>query len=767
VQPGQPGVRQGYADKKGSRWNLGTGETGIPHLYRNVGGKGTGKGFLVKGQRGKEKVLEYFSADEFEEAKVFAKKTEERLAKIPVKTLHLSGKKLTVANKYAQYLFEKDYKTLDGKQRAQIQATMGRQGDKFRKKSQYDLPSTTNQERIKNAFPDVEFDFKKGQKYGVPNTLKNGKRNPAHSAVAHFIKNGYILPKQNVKNLPVSMQREIVSTFELPRGVEKWNFDVGRGGTRYGIPGTAGENQALYQRIKYFTKDPRNFKIAADYVAPEGWLLSQMYRAWDAGHESYKPIYDTINGKKIIVGFTDNQFGKGKTYFGLKKYTKKFNGTPMSEHPDFKNTKKFIDIANRAKLPPNKVIADLLIKGGIEDNRVTLNTLLNYMVNEKGVEQTKRALVLHHKGGAKITPTRDLQILNRAVNQNIQGIETKMRADPKNITPKNIQFLKDAGASITIDGKTYGGGPKTAIGGFRAQEKFVESSMRKWEPEEFNKFKKFTVQAFRNANIPCIKDAGGQCNSPEDYKKGFNQLTERAAAGDEVAGNKMNKFLKNMRKAKGPLKWTLYGLLAEIGFMVPFGAMDYAAGKSWKRILGNATDWGLGPMLGQSEQEEFEAALPEGSKAVEAQNIVDIGGQLDIFGTRARGPMVGMDRGRYEGAQTAAYNKLVDEYNLNYQPFVVQDTGDVPVFSESLYDRAHQEAEETRARIAAQEAQRIQEREERGILAQPNFMQQAQQRGYAGGGIAGIRRPNAIPPESGPMPQGGGLSSVFNRVKPW
>ena len=35
----------------------------------------------------------------------------------------------------------------------------------------------------------------------------------------------------------------------------------------------------------------------------------------------------------------------------------------------------------------------------------------------------------------------------------------------------------------------------------------------------------------------------------------------------------------------------------------------------------------------------------------------------------------------------------------------------------------------------------------------------------AGGGIAGIRRPNAIPPKSGPMPQGGGLSSQFNRVK--
>ena len=34
--------------------------------------------------------------------------------------------------------------------------------------------------------------------------------------------------------------------------------------------------------------------------------------------------------------------------------------------------------------------------------------------------------------------------------------------------------------------------------------------------------------------------------------------------------------------------------------------------------------------------------------------------------------------------------------------------------------------------------------------------------GYAGGGIAGIRRPWAIPPESGPDPQG--LASMNNYV---
>jgi hypothetical protein len=34
---------------------------------------------------------------------------------------------------------------------------------------------------------------------------------------------------------------------------------------------------------------------------------------------------------------------------------------------------------------------------------------------------------------------------------------------------------------------------------------------------------------------------------------------------------------------------------------------------------------------------------------------------------------------------------------------------------------------------------------------------------HMGGGIASIRRPNAIPPESGPCPQG--LPSMYNRVK--
>ena len=37
--------------------------------------------------------------------------------------------------------------------------------------------------------------------------------------------------------------------------------------------------------------------------------------------------------------------------------------------------------------------------------------------------------------------------------------------------------------------------------------------------------------------------------------------------------------------------------------------------------------------------------------------------------------------------------------------------------------------------------------------------------GYMGGGITGIRKPNALPPTGGP--QSGGLPSLYNNVRKW
>jgi len=729
------GSRPGYADKKSS-WNLGKGNTGIPHLYRNRGSGGYGKGFLVKGQRGKIEVLKYFTADEFEEAKAFAKKTEEKLAKIPVETRHLSGQKLTIANQYAEDFFGKgkEYKTLNLTQRARIKAKMFRREGKFSKKSMFDLPSATNQEKIKNAFPDVEFDFKPGQKHGVPFLLKNGKRNPAFTAVVHFISRGHTLPKQNIKKLPVSMQREIVSTFELPPGQE-WNFDITRGGTRYGIAKVAtGENQPLYERIKYFTKEPRNFKVAADFASPDGWLLSQMYRAWDDGHESYKPIYDMVNGKKRIVGFTDNQFGKGKTYFGLKKYTKKFNGTPMSNHPDFKNTKKFIDIANRAKLPPNKVITDLLIKGGIEDNRVTLNTLLHYMVNEKGVEPTKRALVLHHKGGAKTTPTRDFQILNRAVNQNIMGVEMKMRQNPKHITPKNIQFLKDAGASITINGKTYGGGPKSAIGGFRQAEKLVQSTLEGFKKKDFNELTKYLqslgcpgkgaaeggrISFDIGGSTTCITRGLEKLKNPTNLSPG-DQANIRALK-EMGKGAKGARTFGNMARVLGKA-----GIVGELAFGGLFALTDYAGGANKQEILSNFT-YGL---AGKSQEEQLKEKDPLYGRPKEI-----IGGftSLQDMLKREEAKSIGkmsLKPGAIKQQTTVLEEKMkpfIKEGEFEYDLFAQQEAAD----AKTLLDFEKEKAERKLKRKALSE-----------------FDEEAfAYRGFMGGGMVGIRKPDAIPPE--------------------
>jgi hypothetical protein len=113
-------------------------------------------------------------------------------------------------------------------------------------------------------------------------------------------------------------------------------------------------------------------------------------------------------------------------------------------------------------------------------------------------------------------------------------------------------------------------------------------------------------------------------------------------------------------------------LLAEIGFMAPFAVGDYAAGKSSKRILGNATDYGFGPIFGQSEQEEFLAALPEGSKAVEGEKVLELGERLDFLANQTIRPQGrgGMDKTRREESRKNVITGIQDEFSENLQPFL-------------------------------------------------------------------------------------------------
>ena len=248
------------------------------------------------------------------------------------------------------------------------------------------------------------------------------------------------------------------------------------------------------------------------------------------------------------------------------------------------------------------------------------------------------------------------------------------------------------------------------------------------------------LKIFKDIGINCTKKAGGQCNSMADYRKSFNELVQKAAAGDKPAVGKMVRFTKAMRGLKGAAAWTGYGLLAEVGFMVPFAVGDYAAGESWKRILGNATDWGFGPMLGQSEQEEFLAALPEGSKAVEGEKVLELGKRLTGMGDQKVNPgygRVGFEEKAPKQRQKV-YTDILEDYNLNLQPFMKGPAGQF--LDESIWTQAHEDAADTRARIAKEKLERLQKRRDEGTIAQEDWMVGGDTRGYASGGIMNLKK---------------------------
>ena len=277
------------------------------------------------------------------------------------------------------------------------------------------------------------------------------------------------------------------------------------------------------------------------------------------------------------------------------------------------------------------------------------------------------------------------------------------------------------------------------------------------------------VKNLEDAEIPCYSAKAGRCDTAADYRKGFNELVQKGAAGDKTAVSKLQKFTNIMKKAKGPLKWTGYGLLAEVGFMLPFAVGDYAAGKSWKRIIGNATDWGFGPMFGQSEDEEIIANLPEGSlgaeyeealaaserlQALEQTPIIE-GPRNEYLGYKKRvfpKARIGMDPQRFKKAQIKVMEDAALDLRNKINPFMEGPRNQF--FNINKADVARLDLELAKEWVKDQEAQRIQERRDRGFIAEKDWMKKYS---YAGGGLANLTR--TVAPDSGPMSQG--LRSLY------
>ena len=494
------------------------------------------------------------------------------------------------------------------------------------------------QKAMKEAFPDIKFDFKEYPKLGIPREI-NGERNVNYNKVIAFTKDRPEAPafKSFKKDLLNQKERNLVmSNFELPEGIEKWDFDKHKfgfvAGGKKGSIGVKGyyklkktkkdiidsellrERANLIGNIKTFLKGPTPFRIVAAIGRPKGWIMNSMLRVYDNEIKSkvknltYEPVYKKINNKKIIIGFKDNtKAGGGKTYYGLDKYAKT-NGTPWEKHGDFAKVKKFIDISKKSFNEPNEVITGLLKKGGITQT-VRLNDLLNFLADRTPKQALQTAIEKHHTQGVGAkgsigNATADLQLLDVVSNRKTREIENRIRSNT--MRPGDNQALKNLGAIVQHEGKIYGSGPKTAEGGFKRIEKNVQTSL-----ENFNK-KNFKQLGMFLEKLGCGNAAGGRilmsnggATLTKCAQKGSNKLeqivlrgtkdkSEQALASQILKTSRVLKDLTSIKGALGPaaLAFTAATEAGLVGFDM------LAEGKTFREAVGdNIFNYALGPKL--------------------------------------------------------------------------------------------------------------------------------------------------------------------------
>ena len=404
-----------------------------------------------------------------------------------------------------------------------------------------------------------------------------------------------------------------------------------------------------------------------------------------------------------------------------------------------------------------------------------------------GVQGTKGASLQHVASKNRMVTLNNLAYLEKKLNSSMSQndkrikiieneVDRLIKTKPKNYVQRvnalNNEGMALASGYIKKDGKIVKG-PTAGYSEFRVKDPLneklsyfgkddtktilpdrdsvliqedadlIDKPVKNYTPNERKRAieisKKKMLKFFNDAGIPCIKGEGGQCTSIADYQKGYNKIVKEGAEGSAKAIHKLKGFTKGMRALTGAAKWTGYGLLAEAGFMVPFAIADYSTGESWKRILGNATDYGFGPILGQSEQEEFEAALPEGSLAVEGEKAIELGDRLTGMEEQTVNP--GYGRIGYEKKapiqRQKVYEDILGEFDFNLQPFLSDTPFAQDQWHQGMWDQAHEEAAATRAQIEKEKQRRIDERTERGIIADQNWQSQVSR---AEGGIMNLKK---------------------------
>ena len=417
----------------------------------------------------------------------------------------LGGDKIpkSVLNKGAQYFYKVDYDNLKDdkeltkeKKRSKIYSKINdygkRTGDyKFVVKTQETPLSKTDQAKILKQYPEAKFGSKR--KYGFAPT------DPEYQSVFKYVKDNFKTPYEGgmFKSLPKYSQKELIEAFpEVDFNFDR-NIEFSTKGSqfsKYGVPVT----HPKYAKIsKYFAKS-KPWKYKFDLRSPEGWMMSQMERASAQGNTEYKPI--TKNGKPIA---------KGNPMIGIEHNGEKYNMKTITDHPDFNNTKKYWNIADKTSRKYLTQFDNLatLLPEGFDPAKIQLNDLLQFIGDKdgvKGLNRAKRAIELHHEYGVKNKTTGSYQLLRQDVNLLANTANNLIKKGDLSNIEKGAAEALAKGVRLNVDGVKYGPEKVSATGDIKNILTGAETELKSFTKKDFKKF------ASELEKLGCGRAAGGR-----------------------------------------------------------------------------------------------------------------------------------------------------------------------------------------------------------------------------------------------------------------
>ena len=407
-------------------------------------------------------------------------------------------------NKAAKYFFEKGeisspifdelnvgpYKNTKNEWR-KVYDKVRSAGGKFKIKTQSSEFSATDQAKIKKVYPEAKFTTK--HTYGF------SPDHPKYQDVWEFVnKRNFKAPYEGgmFKSLPKYAQQELIEAFPEV----DFNFDrsvtrktavditgakpvISTKGSLYSKYGVLVSHPKYDKIAKYFAKT-KPWKYKFDLRSSSGWMLQQIERAVAQGNTQYEIL--TEKGGPI-------KKGNAMTGFKDLKTEKSYNMKTIVNHPDFDNTRKYWNIADKTSKKYLNQFDNLatLLPEGFDPKRIQVNDLLQFISDKdgiKGLNRAKRAIQLHHERGVKFGTTKNYQLLRQDLNMLANTANNLIKKGGLSNIEKGSAEALAKGVRLNVEGVQYGPEKVSARGDIKSIISQAETEMQKFTKKDWNKF---------------------------------------------------------------------------------------------------------------------------------------------------------------------------------------------------------------------------------------------------------------------------------------